>query len=84
METKDDTSAREKVANEKDLGVIIDIKLSFGDHIASKIKLANRNLGIIFRTFTYLHVVTEMFPTLYCQNLNTEDSKLILFKFIRY
>ena len=43
----------EKVTNEKDLGVTIDCKLNFRDHIVQKVNLANRNLGIIFRTFTY-------------------------------
>ena len=42
----------EKVESEKDLGVIIDNKLIFTKHINSKIKIANRNLGLIFRTFT--------------------------------
>ena len=49
MQTHDGTHAIEKVANEKDLGVKIDIKLTFGDHITLKVNLANRNLGIIFR-----------------------------------
>ena len=44
----------EKVVSEKDLGVIVDNTLTFTKHIRSKIKTANRNLGIIFRTFTYL------------------------------
>ena len=44
----------EKVVSEKDLGVIVDNTLTFSKHISSKIKTANRNLGIIFRTFTYL------------------------------
>ena len=44
----------EKVKNEKDLGVIIDQNLTFRDHITSKVNTANRNLGIIFRTFTYI------------------------------
>ena len=48
METRHDTLAIEKVAN-KCLGIIIDSKLTFRDRIASKIKLANRNLGNIFR-----------------------------------
>ena len=51
----------EKVKKEKDLGVIIDSKLNFRQHIASKV--ANRNLGIIFRTLTYLS--QEMFLNLY-------------------
>ena len=41
------------VDSEKGIGVIIDTKLTFRDHISSKIKLANRNLGIIFWTFTF-------------------------------
>ena len=42
------------VDSEKDLGDIIGNKPTFRDHINSKVKLANRNLGIIFRTFTFL------------------------------
>ena len=41
------------VDGEKDIEVIIDTKLTCRDHIASKIILANKNLGIIFRTFTF-------------------------------
>ena len=63
MQTDNGPQAIEKVANEKDLGVIIDSKLTFRDHISAKVNLANRNLGIIFRTFTYLD--TEMFMALY-------------------
>ena len=44
----------EIVDSEKDLGVIIDKSLTFTEHINSKIKIANRNLGLIFQTFTYL------------------------------
>ena len=44
----------EKAEAEKGLGVIIDNKLTFSKHILTKIKVANRNLGPIFRTFTYL------------------------------
>ena len=47
----------EKVTNEKDLGVTIHCKLNFRDHIVQKVNLANRNLGIIFRTFTYIDSV---------------------------
>ena len=44
----------EKVDIEKDLGVIIDKNLTFRDHINSKVNIANRNLGIIFRAFTFI------------------------------
>ena len=42
------------VTEEKDLGVTLDQNLNFTSHIVTKIKLENRNLGIIFRTFTWL------------------------------
>ena len=44
----------EKVEAEKDVEVIIDNKLTFSNHISTKIKVANRNLGLVFRTFTYI------------------------------
>lgn len=37
-----------KVDDEKDLGVTVDNKLTFRQHIASKVSTANRNLGITF------------------------------------
>ena len=49
--------------SEKDLGVFIDEKLNFRDHITKKVNIANRNLGIIFRSFTYMDKV--MFLNLY-------------------
>ena len=42
------------VIKEKDRGVKFDQNLNFASHITTKIKLANTNLGIIYRTFTYL------------------------------
>ena len=53
----------EKVEKEKALGVIIDQNLTFRDYINSKANTANRNLGIIFRTFRYID--QEMFLNLY-------------------
>ena len=47
----------ENLESEKDLGVIIDTSLSFGENISSKISTANRNLGLIFRTFTFMDKV---------------------------
>ena len=52
-----------KVDSETDLGVTIDKNLNFREHISNKINIANRNVGIIFRTFTYLD--PEMFKNLY-------------------
>ena len=53
----------EKVDSEKDLRVIIDKDLKLSEHINSKIKTANRNLGLSLRTFTCLD--KEMFLDLF-------------------
>ena len=42
-----------KVTSEKYLWVIIDNSLKFSEHVSAEVKIANRNLGLIFRTFTY-------------------------------
>ena len=52
-----------RVTSEKDLGVIFDEKLIFRDHISKKAAIANRNLGLIFRSFTYIDKI--MFLNLY-------------------
>ena len=52
-----------KMDAEKDLSVIIDKPLTFTEHINYKIKIANRNLGLIFRTVTYLD--KDIFINLY-------------------
>ena len=43
-----------QVSEQKDVGVIIDNKLRFIPHIQAMVKKANRNLGKIKRTFSYL------------------------------
>ena len=53
----------ETADQEKDLDDIVDSKLQFRHHTASKVSTANRNLGIIFSTFTYLS--QWMFLSLY-------------------
>ena len=63
MNTGHETIEIEKVSSEKDLGVIIDQSLNFSKHINEKVNKANRNLGIIFRTFTYMD--HDMFRNLY-------------------
>ena len=52
-----------RIESEKDLGVFIDEKLNFREHITKKVNIVNRNLGIIFRAFTYMG--TEMLLNLY-------------------
>ena len=63
MNSGQDTVEIEKVPYEKDLGVIIDQALNFSKHISTKVSKANQNLGIIFRTFTYMD--KDMFLNLY-------------------
>ena len=53
----------ENVNHIKDLGVIIDNRLNFNEHINDKIKKANSMLGIIKRNFKYMDKFT--FLTLY-------------------
>ena len=45
---------------EKDLGVIFDCKLSFDAHVQCVISKANRNIGIIIRTFSYLKMPSKL------------------------
>ena len=63
MDSGQDVIEIEKVTNEKGLGVIVDQVLNFSEHFSTKISKANRNLGIIFRTFTYMD--KELFLNLY-------------------
>jgi hypothetical protein len=51
------------IKEEKDIGVIIDDKLSFRSHMSSKIKKANAVMGTIHRTYAYLE--EESFGLLY-------------------
>ncbi len=53
----------DRVANEKDIGVTIDSKLSFETHIHEKINKANKMMGLIRRTFDGLN--EENFILLY-------------------
>ena len=53
----------QKCETEKDLGVIFDTRLDFNAHINSVINKANKIVGIIKRTFTYLD--KETFLLLY-------------------
>ena len=53
----------EQVEVEKDLGIYFDSKLSFREHITKKVNIANRNLGCIFSSFTYMD--KEMFLHLF-------------------
>ena len=63
MGSGDNRNTIKRFESEKDLGVFIDEKLNFRDHITKKVNIANRNLGIIFRSFTYMD--KEMFLNLY-------------------
>ena len=49
-----DQTPLEDTDHEKDLGVIIDNKLKFGEHISEKINKANSIMGVIRRSFRFL------------------------------
>ena len=51
------------VFEEKDLGVVIDMELTFDEHITSKVKKANGIMGLIRRSFSFLD--PETFKRLY-------------------
>ena len=44
--------------SEKDIGVIIDSKLTFENHINEKVNKANSIMGVIRRTFEFLDIKT--------------------------
>ncbi len=52
-----------KTTAEKDIGVVIDDKLTFSDHLAEKINKANKIVGLIRRTF--VHLEPEIFRPLF-------------------
>ena len=58
-----DGSMLENVNEEKDLGVTVDTGLTFDSHINQKVNKANKILGLIRRSFSYLD--REMLITLY-------------------
>ena len=51
---KEGLNPMEETKAEKDIGVIIDNKLSFEDHINEKVNKANSILGVIRRSFDHL------------------------------
>ena len=59
----DGTTPLTRVNSEKDLGVIIDTKLSFHEHISKKTKTTNGILAIIKKCF--LNINAEILKTLY-------------------
>ena len=60
-----------KVSSEKDLGLVIVNKLLFREHISGKVKIANKILGLIFCTFTYMDkgMFLDLYKTLVCLHL---------------
>ena len=53
----------ENVSFEKDLGIIIDEKLKFSEHISHKISVANKMIQVIRHTFK--HLSPDTFKKLY-------------------
>ena len=54
----------------KDLGIIVDSKLKFDQHIATKVNKANAVMGTIKRTFKHLDL--ETFKLLYCSQVRSQ------------
>ena len=54
----------------KDLGIIVDSKLKFNQHIATKVNKANAVMGTIKRTFKHLDL--ETFKLLYCSQVRSQ------------
>ena len=54
MINSDELMEIQKVTSEKDLGVLVDNKLLFREHIAKKVGTANKNLDLIFKTFEFM------------------------------
>ena len=63
MQTNSGEMKVQKVTTEKDFGVTFDQNLKFTDHINIKVNKANRNVGLIFRTFTFMD--KDMFLSIY-------------------
>ena len=57
MGTEDNKSILVETEEEKDLGIVIDNKLSFSSHYEKIVNKANKLLGIIRRNFTYIDSV---------------------------
>jgi hypothetical protein len=51
---KDGLPPTEYVESEKDIGVVIDNKLTFNQHISEKINKANSIMGVLRRTMEYM------------------------------
>ena len=54
IRTRESRVSLEQENSENDLGVIFDDKLLFREHISHTSKTANIDLGLIFKSFTYL------------------------------
>ena len=55
---KDGLPPMEYVESEKDIGVVIDNKLTFNQHISEKINKANSIMGVFRRTMEYMDCTT--------------------------
>jgi len=52
-----------KVGNEKDLGIVVDNRLSFEEHMCEKVGKARGIWGLVRRTFQFLNI--KLFPMLF-------------------
>ncbi len=63
MGSQNDIVSLQETIEETDLGIIIDNELSFNTHITHSVKKANKIVGMIWRTFTFLD--EDMFKKLF-------------------
>ena len=63
MYTESETLKIQNVNSENDLGLIVDRGLKFSEHINNRISKANKILGLIFKSFTFMD--KDMFVTLF-------------------
>ena len=54
----------------KDLGIIVDSKLKFEQHMSTKVNNANSTMGTIRRTFKQMD--NETFKLLYCSHVRSQ------------
>jgi hypothetical protein len=64
-----DTRVLKELEEEKDLGVLFDKSLAFGQHVGAIVNKATRVVGVIKRSFD--HMDEEMFKTLYKSMVRT-------------
>ena len=66
-----------QVNQKKDIGVIVDDQLKFGNHMYEKVRKANNMMGFIKRSFIHLgeEMFLKLYKTLICPHIEYANSK---------